>query len=458
MTASHQAAAATPVTAAGAPPGVCDSYAASAWPLATAARAELLLRLDSAREACIDHAPFLAFLGALWLEHGDASQALLWLERSLLLAPEAPGAMADHALALAALGERTALLELVQRWRLRSDIPAALSARLENAVGQGAPLRPGPVGESLTSSKTLGWTWRRNLSLLRGHESNLDHSPRLSEITLSSPDGAIDLPLAVPFVPRAGRVWIGEGALQAQYSSVPGTLWQYGLQLAGRRANDEPLTDTRQIQLAAARLQRHDGWRSQWQASWLRVSGPLNEPYRTFTVGFSAERDWNGCGSRLGVDAEWRRQDISAVADSQTISLQTGINCSWSRSSGWSAGVALRTSLDRPRDVARPGGAQTQASLGLRAAGPIGAGIRLELSARRAWLADAQGYSPLLENNAVRRQRQLQLSAELSRPLPGLSLAGAEMVVQLQGLRQRSNLKLFEHQGASSFGGLRWDW
>lgn len=437
-------------------PETCTTLAQTAWPVTASGRAELLTRLDATRDACIDQPAFLALLGALWLEQGDATQALLWLERSLMLEPSAPGTQADHALALAGMGERTALQELVQRWRGRDDIPPALRQRLEAAVAR--PRAGAAGGSAFAAPPAQGWSWRRSLTLLRGHESNLDHSPRLSEITLSLPDGPIDLPLAVPFVPRAGRAWVGEAAVQALTSTAPDTQWQLGLQMAGRHANDEPGTDTRQLHLAAARWQQHDGWRSHWQAAVLRVAGPLNEPYRAVTLGLAAEHQWNGCWGRLGLDAEWRRQSVSAIADSQTTSLQSGLNCAWSRSTGWSAGLALRASLDTPRNPARAGGPQRHLSLGLRGAGPAGAGFRLELSARQAWLVDGEGYSPLLESNALRRQRQAQFSLELSRPLPGLDVAGAELVLQVQGLRQRSNLKLFEHQGVSSFGGVRWEW
>ena len=437
-------------------PETCATLAQTAWPVTASGRAQLLTRLDATRDVCIDQPAFLALLGALWLEQGDAAQALLWLERALMLDPDVPGAQADHALALAGMGERTALQELVQRWRGRGDIPPALRQRLEAAVAR--PRAGSANGSAFATPPAQGWSWRRSMSLLRGHESNLDHSPRLSEITLSSPDGPIDLPLAVPFVPRAGRAWVGEAAVQALTSTAPGTQWQFGLQMAGRHADDEPATDTRQIQLAVARWQLHDGWRSQWQVAMLRVAGSLNEPYSALTLGLAAEREWNGCWGRLGLDAEWRRQSVSAVADSQTTAVQSGLNCSWSRSTGWSAGLAARASLDTPRNPARAGGPQRQLSLGLRAAGPVGAGFRLEMSARQAWLMDGEGYSPLLESNAVRRQRQAQFSLELSRPLPGLYVAGAELVLQVQGLKQRSNLTLFEHQGISSFGGLRWEW
>lgn len=438
----------------------CATLARTPWPITASGRARLLTRLEDQREACIDNAAFLALLGALWLEQGDPAQALLWLERALMLDPTSPATQADHALALAAMGERTAARELLERWSRRSDVPPALRARLEAAARTGSSSGFG-AGRVPVAGHAAGLTWRRTMSLLRGHETNLDHSPRLSEITLSSPDGPIELPLAVPLVPRRGAAWAADAAMQALYSPDAVTLWQGGVQLGARHAEREPETDTRQLQLAASRWRQHSGWRSQLHLAVQRVAGPLNEPFNTYSVGLAGEREWNGCWSRLGLDAEWRRQDKSRVVDSQTTALQLGTHCRLAGPgslAGWTGGLALRVGLDRPRQDERPGGAQKQSSIGLRAAGPLAWGFRLEMSARASWLLDRQGYSPLLEYDARRRQRQHQVNVELSRPLPALHLTGLDLVLQVQQLDQTSNIELFNRNGRSAFAGLRLDW
>lgn len=456
--AAQSAAVQPPALPLAAPGHDCAAVAQTPWPLTASGRARLLARAEDLRDACIDNAAFLALLGALWLEQGEAGQALLWLERSLMLEPDVPATLADHALALAAMGERTAAVELLRRWRDRPDVPPALRARLEAAAQSGTVMASGAGSRTAAVGARSGLSWRRTVSLLHGHESNLDRSPRLSEITLSSPDGPIDLPLAVPIVPRAGSAQVADASLQALYSSGPGALWQGGVHFSIRHSPQEPDTDTRQTQLALARWTQHDGWRSQFQAAAQRVAGRLNQAFYTYTLGVAAEREWNGCWSRLGLDAEWRRQDYSEVVDSQTSALQTGLNCKLYAWPGWAGGIALRLGIDRPRMVERPGGVQLQGSLGLRASGPLGAGFRLEASTRFTVLQDKRGYSALLENDAQRRQTQQHVSLEVSRPLPGLFVSGLDLVLQLHALRQHSNIKLFENSGRSGFAGLRLDW
>ena len=107
-------------------PDLCGDLSQAAWPTGASARRARLQRLDLVRQLCASHGPFLAALGALWLEEGEPNQALLWLERALLLDPGNLGAQADHALALAALGEPAALAELAKAWAGRTDVPAAL--------------------------------------------------------------------------------------------------------------------------------------------------------------------------------------------------------------------------------------------------------------------------------------------------------------------------------------------
>lgn len=448
---------------------VCRTLAETPWPATPSGLAQLLARMEDRRESCIENAAFLGLLGALWLEQGDPAQALLWLERSLMLDPSVPVTLADHALALAALGDRTAVGELLERWRSRADVPPLVRARLELAQRGPEPRSDSRAGR-LAAAGAGGFAWRRSVSLMRGYDSNLDHSPRLDELRLTTPDGPIMLPLVNPLVPRKGHAWIAEGTLGGGYAPSAGLLWEGEVQFSGRRSSDEPGTDTRQIQLALARWQQHGGWRSQLQVAAQRVTGPLypaqdapaddtsGEPFRTYSLSVAAEYEWNGCWSRLGAEAESRRQDRSRVLDSHTASIQGGLNCRLRLLPGWTGSAALRLGWDRPRDPGRPGGPQRQTEVGLRAGGPLAAGIRAVVSARAGQLLDREGYSPLLESNARRRQTQHQYSVELSRALPLPGLGGVDLVIQFQRLRRTSNLELFQSSGHKAFTGLRADW
>lgn len=436
----------------------CGALAASPWPRGASDRRVLLQRFELARPACIGHAQFLASLGALWLEEGEPAQALLWLERALLLDPDLLGAQADHALALAAMGDTAARDALALRWRDRLDVPPALRERLA--------MRPLPrvarPGDAEAVHAGPRWLVYREISLVAGHETNLDHSPRLSEITLTPPNGDPQtLPLLEPVVPRRGDAALGDLSVQLAHSPRAGLVLQAGLLLSARHAPDEPETDWHHVQLAVSAAQRWGLWRGQAQVIATDVGGASSDRYRLLRAGVSLEREAIGCGHRLSIEGESREHRNTPRADGRSAGMLWNSLCPLVGASNWTWGIAARLSRDRPPDPERAGGEQRQHSIGLRVSGPLPASFRLDGGLRLTRLADQEGYSPLLENNARRRIDQSQLSLELSRPLPGLGARagnGTDWIFQLQRTRQSSNLVIFRYQGTSAFTGLRARW
>ncbi|HYE70898.1 MAG TPA: hypothetical protein VD932_05165, partial [Aquabacterium sp.] len=268
----------------------CGVLASTPWPGTAPARRALLQRLEALRQPCIGHAGFLAALGGLWLEEGEPAQALLWLERSLLLDPVQPGTLADHALALAALGEGAALHALIQEWANRTDIPPALRQRLAaaSAAGNGT-LRPAPVPAALRPPD--GWVSYREASLTGGYETNLNYSPRLAELTITRPGEApARQPLLTPLEPRRGGAMATDFAWQLARSPAAGTVFQTGVQATARHAPDDQSTDWHSMQLAASASQRWGSWRAQGEGRMTWIGGSLNEPHRLSRLGLSISR------------------------------------------------------------------------------------------------------------------------------------------------------------------------
>jgi hypothetical protein len=185
----------------GGPLTICSGLVPAPWPATLIERRLHLRRMEGARDACIAHAGFLSAYGALWLEEGEADQARVWLERSLMLDPDNLGAQADHALALSALGEPTALRELTAAWRRRIDVPDQLRRRLDLAIQPATSIQlpSARLGQQTSRTARAG---RGEASLLVGYENNLAVSPRLSELTLTPPEGEVVLP--VVSTPRKG--------------------------------------------------------------------------------------------------------------------------------------------------------------------------------------------------------------------------------------------------------------
>lgn len=434
----------------------CADLARSPWPRTGSARQQLIADLDRTRERCKNDAPFLALLGGLWLEEGEPEQALLWLERALLLEPQHLGAQADYALALAAQGDLAARNALLQAWEGRPDVPPLVLARLRSTTGAGA--RRALPGNGSHGSNGR-WVHAREATALLGYESNLNHSPRLSELTLTFPDESIVLPLPQPQRPRAGQAQLLDLSWQSAYALRPGVLVQGGLQAVGRHAPQHAETDWHSMQAGLALLVQRNGWRGtvQWTGTWF--GGPLSQPYRAQRGALMLESTQLSCQQRLGLDFERRTQ---AGGDFLNAGQALGLIWSGLCPTGWGdwrLGLAARAADDRPSDAARPGGRQRQASVGLRALGSLAPGVWLDLNLRHTRARDDEGYSDLLANNARRQLAPTSLSVELTRSLDTpWGAGGLELVTQIQAVRQNSNLPLFRYSAYSLFLGSRARW
>jgi hypothetical protein len=437
------------------PAAACASLAPSPWPTTTVERRLHLRRLESAQDQCIGHAGFLAVLGALWLEEGDAETARVWLERSLLLEPDNLGAQADHALALAALGESAALKELAAAWRARGDVPPGLRQRIDGAAGAGGlfTLAPARLGEPMDWPRFAG---RGEASLLFGYDSNLAISPRLTELRLTPPEGEVVLP--VISTPRRGGAVRADLSWQAAWELSPRRMVRTGFSLAARNAPSETSTDWHQAQAAASFTQRWNGWSASVQGDLSWFGGALTEPYVLGRARLVLEQLGENCSQAGQLEADGRRQRETRTADSTTVLVAWRLQCRPQGRRDWQWSVALRGGTDRPNHAGRPGGVQRSLGGILRLEYRPNPLTSIDLALGTLRLDDSEGYSALLEDNAVRHQAQSFLSLELTRSLNPSWLPGAEWIVQLGRHRQGSNLALFRHHGTTAYTGLRWPW
>lgn len=431
------------------------------WPATVVARKALIARLNGVRLACMEDAAFLALLGALQLEDDDIEQALIWLERSLLLDSDNLSAQADFVIAMFRRGEPGPAMALALAWADRDDVPVPLRGRLSQVLAR----RAGLLARSVTAV-AVGWSHQADVALLYGHENNLDRSPQLSELTLTVPDGSIVLP--VVSAPRQGRAWLATAAYQFAWSSGQRLALRGGLSASARRSSRQGSTDWEQQQAALGGTFQAAGlrWSLDHQAIW--VGGPLGDPFHQARTVLMAEWATGTCRLRASYDDEQRRQSRRRDLDAQYQGGVAGLQCAL-YDSRIGLGMSLRGGRDSPRTPDRPGGDQQVSALGLRGVVLLAASWRLELNLRQTLSRDSAGYSALLENNAVRWLRLSQATAELTIPLNrytafvetggnGQTGSTLELLIQIQAARQRSNLPLFVYRADSAYTGLRWTW
>ncbi len=440
------------VRAAAAPPTVCVLMASAEWPQSRSDRQRMLRDMDSLSERCDGSAAFLALLGALWLEEGEAAQAMLWLERAILLDPAVLGARVDHALALAALGQPAARDELLGALASRDDVPASVIRRLRDSA------LPAQALQTADTPARMGrWLQRGEVSVKHGSDSNLDRSPALDGITLTSPDGPIELPLAIPLRPREGQASVGELAWRVAYDTGQGALWQLSAALAARRATSESDTDWQYLQVRVDHWRAWGPWRAQLQSALGHSTGPLDEPYSAYRFGAALEYDHGACTGRAALEIEARRLVSSRYLDGDLLGGLASWECRLPWAPHWQVGAEVKASSDRPKSAERPGGRQRQAGATVRISGKV-SGFDVELSGNQVRADENEGFSPLLQNNARRSFRQSRLNLEISRPVRLPPVGPAVLFIQWSDARQTSNIELFSDAGTSAFAGLRWRW
>lgn len=442
----------------------CLSLAAAPWPSGSLAQTAHLRRLEAAAARCNAEPRFLAALGGAWLELGDARQALPWLERALMLDPALEAALADHALALAALGEPVALQELLGQWAGRSDVPPALWRRLQATAQQS---RTESNGVAAMARKLIapesGWQQRGEVQILGGHESNLAQSPILDELVITPPDGPISLPLAEPLKAESGSAASWDASWQAATSNAQQQSFLIGVQALGRHSPRKSDTDWHSLRVAFSAGQRLGQWRWRLQTRLHSNGGPLSEPSRQTKWALSAEGPLGPCSQRWSIETDRLRYRNYALNDVNTTAVVSAALCPMPWVSSWAFGVSVRGADERATDELRPGGDQRHTALALRLLGDLGAA-----GTERAWTLDAQwhlgrakderGYSVLLENNATRVTKTQLFSVELAGPASFLHQSGARAVFQLHLHRQSSNLPLFAFDSASIYAGMRFGW
>lgn len=393
-----------------------------------------LRRLEALAPVCAGDADWHARRGALLLLLGRAAQAAESLERAILLAPAHAGARIDYADALAALGDLASARALAEEVLGYPDVPAQarrhLEARLADWRGGASAWRT-----ELAAGAALGW------------ESNLNGGPAADSIWLTLADGVVNLPLTADERPRAGFAMLYDAGLAALRPLE--AEWRLLLRTQGRVRDAAAAAADYLLAQADVSLLHGEGDAGEWLLQAAHLEQRFGRSRLLGESRLSARYEWAGqaCRPRLGVEHALRRFPEAATLDGSQWGLRLGLGCG---TGPWQASADARFAVDRPQHAARPGGRQHWAELRLGAgwrAGPRALTVEAVLGEVR----DAEGYSPLLEQNRRRQIVRDALRLELTQALS----PGWELAVGMDRFRQRSALRLFELDNFGIYFGAR---
>ncbi|QFY88991.2 hypothetical protein D5125_05600 [Magnetovirga frankeli] len=389
-----------------------------------------LLRLQG---PCLDRPEYYALLGAAELHLGRISQALLALERSLMLLPDQGGALMDYAEALYHSGDLAGARALNRQLQGRSDLP------------------PG-VAEVLARREQL---WRPRivrrkgvqLGAFSGFDSNLNSGADLDRLTLTLPDGPAELWLIGDNRPVSGAFvrLQGLGFWQEQRERRLDSL---RLGLSGR-LSEHGASNQWQLQGSFQQQRALDFGLWDWglYLSHLNYGGsPLYSQ-----AGLNTRLLWDRpglCQPLLAANLERQLFAEDEVLDGTELRLGLGGQCRWGKQ-------RLELRLDglsnRAEDGQRPGGDRTGWALEAQWHRPLlGGSLLLQGSVGRS--QDESGYSPLLSAGARRRLDRAELTLQFVRPLD----KQRSWVLSLGHYRQQSNLPLFDTDSTQIELGVIW--
>ena len=377
-----------------------------------------------------DDAAALISEGEADLKSGRAAQASQIFERVLMDEPWRLGVWLDYALSLDQTGDSDSA-RAIYRSLLEKNPPQYLVPWLKKQ----ADAQPLPQG----------WKYAGALTILTGHDSNLNHAQAGTTLALTLPSGTQVLP-----VTRAAQAISGPSQFaNLDWQAVNGG-WLVEAGLDNRIAPGNSDQNYQQANLAASR-----SWKGEDGQEYRGVMAFQNLQYggvdiqRTLRGGFyqgiGLQKE-AACSASRGV--EWQRFDYPTATElnGQYFGLAGQIGCRGDLD--WMLMLSAGLNLG---DGQRPGGNQKQAEVHGEIGGQAGRGSWL-LVADVTELRDSSGYSPLLENGATRGVLQGFTRLEYRYPLN----ARLQGVASAEVFRQSSNLQLFSLDGNAVWLGLRW--
>jgi hypothetical protein len=400
---------------------------------------------------CQRSAPFLAQIGRLLIAQGRYSDALDHLERAIMFDPDMASAQLDYAIALAGSGDLLSARQLLDNIIAQPTTTAELRKALIQAK-QRLPRAAGLLAVPAVSEGPL--TIQLGANLRSGHDSNLLGAPSLTSLELTFPGEVIELPLTENNFPRPGAYTRSEAKLELSYQNADGGRWGLAANLMHRNSPTVPEANTRQSEVAleySPPLSNGSG--VYWSASRVHLNNDSGTQYTSqgMVMGLQSKAHITQarsiCTARGGLDWQDRQLTSNPLLSGRYTGLAGVWSCNTPGGGQWQ--ISAKAGHDRPANLERPGGEQTIGNL--RAFASTGT-VLVDVEISRA--QDATGYSPLLDNNAVRHTTRLNARLEYQHQLNQrlVSTLGAEWS------NQQSNLPLFRLQSWGPYAAIRYVW
>ena len=388
------------------------------------------------------------------LADGQTDLAMRTLERVVGLRPSFAGAWLDLAIATSRSGDNAAAVEHLEYLRGQFVLPPAVALQVDYLLGLWQ--NPAQPAVATVATAAAGKGWLGEFSFGMGHDSNANAGPIRQQIPLSLAAGRFLFDVDSDFQPRADRfsqfgINLSGPAQLIGAGRVNPVLLLRSKQLSSNESFN--LLDAQlglQYQLPAVAGVQNNTWQGNLFVQHYRLgSQPL---FNSLRVGVQRNAPIQACSASAGAEAESRYHQRVTSLGGTLYSASASLACALPGSqSKRSVSASLKTGFEHAR-ADRAGGNNRSAELSLRYEQSLSATQSVQASWQTVGIADASGYSPLLESNAPRRINRQTVSVGLRQ-----SLGRAwEARLNAEHFQQRSNLPLFEQQGSVLSVGLAW--
>lgn len=375
-------------------------------------------------------AQYQNLLGVLALKSGEHALAAAAFERVVLIDPEIAGAWLDLAIASAELGQDNSALDYFNYIENHFSPPAAMLSLID-----------GLRADIKRRTRLRGWHF--SLQSMAGFDTNANGGLQDNVIFLTLGEQRLGLSLAPDFHARGDSFAQLGGS--ARFLAAHNGPYQLEFAASARQRSYLHENDFSTLDVHAS-LGLHRRMGSGDASAWLHRSVLMLGDERFMTsnrIGLQFEQPLGDCWGGLNGELETRNYARSATLNGDLAWMQGGLACQWTL-----AGQELRTTMigrigsDRP-SATRAGGHTLRSELLLQATLPVEDGSRTELTWQVTRAHDREGYSALLENNAVRSLTRYLLRLAWSKPVA----PATELVLAAENNRVLSNLPLFQQVG-----------
>lgn len=390
-----------------------------------------------------DQAEYCYLLGVAALESGFHKEAVLALEKAVLIQPSYAGAWLDLALAYYHLGELETANSIIQHIEDNFSPPQSLVAELNKA-------------KRLIRQNSLALQWKTELSVLYGYIRNANYGINTSTLQLTLIDGdLVTAKLSPEFRPRSDQAYETRFASSRRFYHSNGAFSDF--QVAARVREYASVGEQSFIDAAASwsYLQPLPVFASSY--------GLLASSYRHFlldgknlgsftTLSAGVKKYFGNCGANIRHEHEMRNFYADGLYDATVPWLAFGAECFWDK---WGGQVDYRYGWDRP-DGPRIGGSTKREELSAILRWDIQANLFARAIIYFADYQDQKGYSPLIRSDEERNIQRIGQRLELSWKLPDQFGQGWFALLELDNVDTKSNIPLSRYDDTQVFMGIRY--